>query len=412
MSTIAAHQQQVLEQADYRYWNTPISREAKRAFLETPRHTFVKRYRDWASSVWHEVDESNLDPHLPMLYSDRPLILYGDNDDNVPSTISQPSFALRMVDMLRLGRGHRVFELGAGSGWNAALMGHVVGPQGHVYSVEIIPEMAAHAQSAIARSGVRNVTIVHGDGGEGYEPGAPYDRATFMAGTYDVPRHFYTQIKNGGILLAVIKTEGGGDTLFSLVRVNDHFESVDSMTCGFVQMTGRYEQKALEPIPIDVCPEWKSLAQCEVARIRFWWGGKGEEGFLWRTLGIRSYLGLTDAAFQPFKTEKGMDGRPFEEHYFGLWGERRQSLVVAKDDWLIAYGDEQPLRRLLSAIDSWLALGMPSTACFGVHVYPSDKCLESELNQILIKREESQFLWTLESRHRTVSSDPADVWQS
>src|SRR6185436_7698525 len=107
--------------------------------------------------------------------------------------------------------GQRVFELGAGSGWNAALMGRLVGSAGQVYSLEIIPEVAQMARETIEQWEIKNVQILQGDGGDGYSAGAPYDRAIFTAGSYDLPRCFHEQIKVGGLLLIVIKSEGGGD---------------------------------------------------------------------------------------------------------------------------------------------------------------------------------------------------------
>jgi protein-L-isoaspartate O-methyltransferase len=78
-----------------------------------------------------------------------------------------------MLDMLQLRAGQTVFELGAGSGWNAALMGQLVGPEGHVYSLELIREIAKTAAETIAMLGINNVSIIPGDGGEGYAVGAP-----------------------------------------------------------------------------------------------------------------------------------------------------------------------------------------------------------------------------------------------
>src|SRR5262249_33844858 len=158
-------------------------------------------------------------------------ILFGDDDEKVLSTISEPSFVLRMLDLLRLEPGQRVFELGTGSGWNAALIGNIVGPSGHVYSVEIIPELAKQASETIKSLGIETVSVMEADGGEAYAWGAPLARATSPAGTYDLPRHFYQQIKPDGLLLVVIKSEGGGDTLFILKKVEDHFESMEAMQC-------------------------------------------------------------------------------------------------------------------------------------------------------------------------------------
>ena len=191
MDAAAQYQQQLLDQARQLYHQTPISDATVQAYLATPRHLFVRKYRERASKEWREVNEENLHEHLATLYSDRPLTLFGEDDDNIPSTISQPSFVLRMLDLLQFQPGQAVFELGAGSGWNAALIGQLVGHSGQVYSLEIIPELALSAAETIARIGVRNVHVVASDGGEGYAPGAPYDRATFTAGTYDLAHSFY-----------------------------------------------------------------------------------------------------------------------------------------------------------------------------------------------------------------------------
>src|SRR5262245_17686584 len=111
-------QRQLLEQSRYIYHDTPISRATANAYLATPRHLFVTRYREWGSRAWHDVGTENLHDHLAALYANRPLVLFGEDDDDIPSTISSPSFVLRMLDMLQLKPGHKVLELGAGSGWN------------------------------------------------------------------------------------------------------------------------------------------------------------------------------------------------------------------------------------------------------------------------------------------------------
>ena len=122
--------------------------------------------------------------------------------------------------------------------------------------------------------------IVAADGGEGYAAGAPYDRAIFTAGTYDLPHHFYEQMRDGGLLLVVIKNEGGGDNLFLLRKTENHFESLESMPCGFVQFRGKYQLDNLEPITVETLPEWTELQHKEIARMPFWWGGKGSEGLM------------------------------------------------------------------------------------------------------------------------------------
>jgi len=394
MDTIETYQQQLLDQAQHIYYETPLSEATQRAYRATPRHLFVPRYRVWGSPTWREVRSDNLAEHVAMLYTDRALILFGDDDDDIPSTISQPSFVLRMLDMLQIEPGHTIFELGAGSGWNAALMGRLVEPSGRVYSMEIIPEVARTAAETIASLGNEHVSIITGDGGEGYAPGAPYDRAIFTAGAYDLPHHFYDQLKDDGLLLIVIKNEGGGDNLFLLRKRSDYFEALESMPCGFVQLRGKYQTERLEPIPIEHLQEWAQLQQQEIARRSFWWGGKGKGGFLWHTMGIRSFLGITEPSFRAFKTAKDTQ-QVREEHYFGLWDHEAQSLVLAKDDRLIAYGNSVAQQRLLEKIGEWVELGMPSAASFRLRVYPRTAQVVAGDKQWIVQRDESQFLWSL-----------------
>jgi len=394
MESAQKHQLKLLDHIRHANRANPVSQATETAYLETPRHLFVPRYRRFGSKTWCDVDADNLSEHLQTIYADGPLILFGDDDGDITSTISQPSLVLRMLDMLRVEPGQTIFELGAGSGWSASLLGRLVGPEGHVYSLEILPEIAQRAAATVQALGVQNVSIVEADGGQGYAAGAPYDRAIFAAGTYDLPQYFYEQVKDGGFLLVVIKNEGGGDCLFLMKKINGHFESIESMQCAFVQMTGRYRMDSLEPICLERLPEWRELKSKELARTDFWWGGKGKESFVWRTWGIRSFLGITEPLFQVFKSEKAST-IPYEENYFGLWDRPGESLVIARDDALISYGTPAAKERLMEDIEKWIYLGMPTSANFSLQAFPSDERVQAGKNQWIVKRSESQFLWSL-----------------
>ena len=396
MDSAGKYQKQHLEQAKAIYYETPLSERTQNAYLETPRHQFIRRYRLWGVKEWSEVNENNLEEHLATLYADRALILFGEDDNDIPSTISQPSFVLRMLDMLQLAPGQRVFELGTGSGWNAALMGNLVTPEGSIYSLELIPEVALAAAHTMETLGIKNVHVIEADAGEGYAASAPYDRAIFTAGAYDLPHAFFDQIKEGGLLLIVVKSEGGGDTLFLLGKMHGYFESIDSMPCGFVQMRGKYQLENLKPIQHDELPEWAELENKLIQTRRFWWGGKGKWDFPWRTLGVRSFLGITEPAFRAFKTEPKSEGTR-DEHYFGLLDQQQKSLVIAKDDLLRSYGSPAAEEHLLKAVEGWVRLGMPSAASFSLKIYPIDFALTANDKEWIVKRKESQFLWSLNS---------------
>jgi protein-L-isoaspartate(D-aspartate) O-methyltransferase len=395
MSAFEAYQRQLWDLSRRVNYRTPISQETEQAYFATPRHLFVPRFREWGTAIWHHVTPDNLEQHLGALYADRPLVLFGEDDNDLQSTISQPSFVLRMLDLLQLHPGQTVFELGAGSGWNAALIGHLVGLEGRVVGLEIIPEVAAMAANTIGSLGIQNVSIVTADGGDGFQAAAPFDRAVFTAGTYDLPRPFYDQLKEDGLLLSVIKIEGGGDSLFLLRKTADHFESLHSMTCAFVQVRGKYQTAGFEPIVVEGLPEWSDWQRREVSRRRFWWGGRGPEWFAWGTLGIRFFLAISEPTFRAFKTPPRGDGAPAEA-YFGLYDKTHASLVIAKDDWLVAYGNQVAMERLLDKVREWVELGMPTAASFRLRVLLRDERVPSAENQWTVTRQDSQFVWSLE----------------
>jgi len=395
VETLEKYQRSILEQCRRVFPRTPLSQATEQAYLATPRHLFVRRYRVPGTKEWQQVTTENLAQHLPALYADRPLVLAGEDGD-VLSTISQPSFVLRLLDMLRLEPGQSVFELGAGSGWNAALMGRLVGPLGRVVSLEIIPEVARSAAEMVRQAGLTNVDVVAADGGDGWPAGAPYDRAIFTAGAYDLPRAFHDQLKEGGLLIAVIKLEGGGDSLFLLRKTGDHFESADSLACAFVQLQGKHQMAGLEPTAPGALPGWPELQKQEVSRTRFWWAGRGPESFAWRTMGIRFFLGIAEPRFRAFKTERTA-GQSHEELFFGLWDAEQRSLVLAKDDWLVAYGNPSAREHLLARVRQWTDLGMPTAASFKLNLYTNRFPVEARENQWVVRRNESTFLWSLET---------------
>ena len=97
------------------------------------------------------------------------------------SSSSMPSLVFSMLADLDVHSGHRVLEIGAGTGWNAALLAHRVGAE-NVVSVEVDPDVARSAREALCGAGYGAVEVVTGDGLRGYPPRAPYDRVTATCG--------------------------------------------------------------------------------------------------------------------------------------------------------------------------------------------------------------------------------------
>jgi hypothetical protein len=112
---------------------------------------------------------------------------------------------------------------------------------------------------------------------------------------------------------------------------------------------------------------------------------------MWRTAPIRSFLGITEPRVLAFKAL----AQDREDHFFGLWDREENSLVVARDDQLIAYGTPTALGDLLRGVERWAQLGMPTAASFGLAVYPNQVPVSLNGGQWLVRRKHSQFVWTL-----------------
>jgi hypothetical protein len=194
-------------------------------------------------------------------------------------------------------------------------------------------------------------------------------------------------------LLVGIKSEGGGDTLFLLRRHGERFESLDSLPCGWVEMRGKYQLDAANPQPIEALPAWTELQNQKVGIAPYWWGVKGKDFFVWATT-LRAFLGIAEPSFRTF-VHRAPD-RPREERYFGMWDQEQRSLVLAKHDCLISYGNTKAKEPLMERIRQWVDLGMPTGASFRLHVYRVGAPVTARTRQWLVRRKESQFLWILD----------------
>jgi len=134
--------------------------------------------------------------------------------------------------------GHRVLEIGAGTGYNAALLAHIAGPAGHVSTVDIDPEVTAQARQALGVTGHRRVKVITADGTLGDPDNAPYDRIIVTVGAWDLPAAWWTQLRPGGRLVVPLRWRGQTRSV-AFTYEDNRLRSDSIELCGFVPMLGQ-----------------------------------------------------------------------------------------------------------------------------------------------------------------------------
>ncbi|WP_433860169.1 methyltransferase, FxLD system [Streptomyces kronopolitis] len=160
------------------------------ALRTVPRHLFVP------------------DAPLADAYANAPVNIKYDTDGTSISCASQPGVVALMLDQLQAQPGERILELGAGTGYNAALIGHLVGPDGHVTTIDVDDDLVEGARAHLAAAGFSNVEAVTRDGALGHAEGAPYDRIIATVGAHGIPHAWLEQLAPGGRLVTPQRLKG------------------------------------------------------------------------------------------------------------------------------------------------------------------------------------------------------------
>jgi len=167
---------------------------------------------------------------------------YGDYPLPIGSgqTISQPTTVMIMTRALELKEGQKVLEIGTGSGWQAAIIGKIVGKKGKVITTEIIPELAEFAKNNIKKAKINNVKVINYDGSQGYKKEAPYDRCIITAACPEIPPLIIEQLKEDGILVAPVGSLAFGQNMIKLKKTSSGTETESLGSFVFVPLKGKY----------------------------------------------------------------------------------------------------------------------------------------------------------------------------
>lgn len=200
-----------------------VSSTIEAAFRAVPRHLFLPQMT------------------LEEAYSDEAIVTK-TLDGRIVSSSSQPAMMAIMLAQLQLQPGQRVLEIGAGTGYNAALMAHIVGESGQVVTIDIDEDIVEGARNHLAQAGYERVQVLCGDGFVGYPAGAPYDRIILTVNASDIAPAWREQLKPDGRLLLPLSVNGP-QVAVAFEQREGYLESGMVRACRFVGLRGVLAEK-------------------------------------------------------------------------------------------------------------------------------------------------------------------------
>jgi protein-L-isoaspartate(D-aspartate) O-methyltransferase len=291
MTEIQERQQALVDQLKEKsYITTPL---IEQAFLAVPRHLFLA------------------EEPLDKVYADRSIIIRRGAEGQPTSSSSQPAIMAIMLEQLDLKPRQRVLEIGAGTGFNAALIASIVGSGGVVVTMDIQPDLVEHARRCLDVAGYDWVQAVAGDGGYGYPQGAPYDRIILSVASSMIAPAWKEQLGPDGRLVLPLALPGGQRSV-AFQRRGQELVSVSIKPCGFVELQGDFAPPQPARVQIgpdpNLCLVFAGERELPVATERFV-GWLSEPGQDWAT-GVTTTVPEILRSFFPWM---GLQEPPGEE---------------------------------------------------------------------------------------------------
>ncbi len=183
---------------------------------------------NWVLSAMREIPREKFVPpeYKSSAYTDHPLPI-GKNQ-----TISQPYIVALMCQLLELKGDEKVLDVGAGSGYQTAVLSKLAKK---VLAIELLPELARKARQNLQEAGIENAEVIVGDGAEGYKKEAPFDAVKSAAASDKVPKAWKNQLKEGGKIVLPLKT-GLTQTLVRVSKQNREFKRENITGVRFVPL--------------------------------------------------------------------------------------------------------------------------------------------------------------------------------
>ena len=339
------------------------------AFRRVPRHKLVDQFfvanKEYSSRAGYRgvaADPENPTAEdLELIYSPRALITRLDPTGRPSSSTSMPGLVANMLELLRLEPGHKVLEIGAGTGYNAALISEIVQSQPSVVTVDIQPDVVEQTIRLLKAAGFGDIKVIAKDGFFGVAEEAPFDRIIATVGLFDISPHWTDQLSPAGEMLLPVY-QGGAAPLLRVRREGESLLGRAVGGSGFMPIQGEMHLGAETSTQADVASDseierragWNSLGKGMSGRWNFWF-----------------FLTASDDRASLLEVPGKDDGDTWSQWTFGL--KEGPSRVVVGDDELVLVGSaEHLLDRLNELHDLWESHGRPTAGDFDVEFVAKD----------------------------------------
>ncbi len=380
-------------ESDFAVWNERLvvtlkekgairSALVEAAFRRVQRHCLLEHYFQWQDTGWVQQAYDPAKPStavLDFIYTDQPVVTRTSVYEEDPtlkqaaqlfgvagaatepqaerpvfqapsSSTSQPSLVAAMLEHLALEPGFNVLEVGAGTGYHAALIAEIVGESGQVVAIDIQPDVIEQTGRLLANSGYGGIKLVAGDGFAGASADAPYDRVVATVGCPDLSPAWAAQLKPSGFMLIPLAF-GGWHPLTKIWLDQGRLKGRIVSDAGFMVIQGELAMKGPWPF---------------VHALHFPF-----EGF------------QTLAAFEPLETKllrhfydfiAVRDSRAFWTYNPATYGlfDKRRGVAVVQDETgtVLLRGDPELYTALQTLYAEWQALGKPGRADYELEFIP------------------------------------------
>jgi len=374
------------------------------AFRGVPRHRFVTHVT---------IEEAYRDRAIPTKQLDSGVAI---------SSSSQPAIMAMMLEQLDLQPGHRVMEIGAGTGYNAALMSRLVGEHGHVVTIDYDEDIVSKARQHLAANGIENVDVIRADGGQGVPDGVPFDRIILTVGAWDIAPAWREQLAANGRLVLPLSV-GGPQLTVAFQSQDGRLVSQSAHYCEFMRLRGEYagpeilgplgpkqgfligSEEAL-PVPADTIYGWlhgpsqdydteMHIALRELRSSLWFWLGIYATGqfrvYAAGDIARRSSIPDLLSVSTPVAVLKGTSGLVNEDGVCLLARSDHDANTFPLH--LRSYGNAEALtQQLLGQLRTWDAAGRPKGENLEITAYPLHDKIDVPEGAVVMSKRWHQFV--------------------